>query len=101
MESRKSLKENGKQSSNKRGRSKKLCPNCGRKMKVQFNGLQHCKCGLSWIKSDGYFTRTRDMVFALERRKVGKKIKQCPVIRYRYDSTPEDTPLELWGGEDA
>ena len=34
-------------------------------------------------KDIGYFERTGDMVFALERRKVGKKTKQCPVIRYR------------------
>ena len=65
------------------GRSKKVCPNCGRKMKQQFIGLQHCKCGISWKKDIGYFERTGDMVFALERRKVGKKTKQCPVIRYR------------------
>ncbi|EOS53196.1 chromosome partitioning protein [Lachnospiraceae bacterium MD335] len=67
----------------KKGRSKKVCPNCGRKMKQQFIGLQHCKCGMSWKKDIGYFERTGDMVFALERRKVGKKTKQCPVIRYR------------------
>ena len=67
----------------KKGMSKKVCPNCGRKMKQQFIGLQHCKCGMSWKKDIGYFERTRDMVFALERRKVGKKTKQCPVIRYR------------------
>ena len=66
-----------------KGRSKKVCPNCGRKMKQQFIGLQHCKCGISWKKDIGYFERTGDMVFALERRKVGKKTKQCPVIRYR------------------
>ncbi|MBR0282005.1 MAG: 30S ribosomal protein S6 [Oscillibacter sp.] len=52
-------------------------------MKCQFNGLQHCKCGMSWKKGEGFFERTSDMVFALERRKIGKKIKQCPVIRYR------------------
>lgn len=67
----------------KRGMSKKVCPNCGRKMKQQFIGLQHCKCGMSWKKDIGYFERTGDMVFALERRKIGKKTKQCPVIRYR------------------
>ena len=67
----------------KKGRSKKVCPSCGRKMKCQFNGLQHCKCGMSWKKGEGFFERTSDMAFALERRKIGKKIKQCPVIRYR------------------
>ena len=67
----------------KRGNSNKVCPECGRKMKQQFIGLQHCKCGMSWHKGTGFFERTNDMVFALERRKVGKKIKQCPVIRYR------------------
>ncbi len=67
----------------KKGNSNKVCPNCGRKMKQQFIGLQHCKCGVSWKKGEGFFARSSDMVFALERRKVGKKIKQCPVIRYR------------------
>lgn len=66
-----------------KGRSKKVCPNCGRKMKQQFIGLQHCKCGMSWKKDIGYFERTGDMVFALERRKVGKKTRQCPVIRFK------------------
>ena len=40
-----------------KGRSKKVCPNCGRKMKQQFIGLQHCKCGMSWKKDIGYFER--------------------------------------------
>ena len=55
------------------GASNKACPNCGRKMKQQFPGLQHCRCGMSWKKDIGYFERTPDMVFALERRTVGKK----------------------------
>lgn len=67
----------------KKGRSNKICPNCGRKMKQQFIGLQHCRCGMSWKKGEGFFERSPDMVFALQRRKVGKKVKQCPVIRYR------------------
>jgi len=67
----------------KKGNSNKVCPNCGRKMKQQFIGLQHCECGMSWMKGEGFFERSGNMVFALERRKVGKKIKQCPVIRYR------------------
>ena len=32
------------------GASNKICPKCGRKMKQQFIGLQHCKCGMSWKK---------------------------------------------------
>ena len=32
-------------------------------------------------KDIGFFERTSDMVFALERRTVGKKVKQVPVIR--------------------
>ena len=64
------------------GASNKVCPNCGRKMKQQFIGLQHCKCGMSWKKDIGYFGRSNDMVFALERRVIGKKTKQVPVIRY-------------------
>lgn len=59
------------------------CPECGKKMKQQFIGLYHCKCGVSYLKKTGYFQRTPDMVFALERHKTGNKVKQVPVIRYR------------------
>ena len=48
------------------GASKHICPNCGRKMKQQFIGLFHCKCGTSWKRDIGFFERTPDMVFALE-----------------------------------
>ena len=63
------------------GASNKVCPNCGRKMKQQFIGLQHCRCGMSWKKDIGFFERTPDVAFALERRQIGKKVKQRPVIR--------------------
>ena len=43
------------------GTSNKVCPNCGRKMKQQFIGLQHCRCGMSWKKDIGFFERTPDM----------------------------------------
>ena len=43
------------------GASNKVCPVCGRKMKQQFIGLQHCKCGMSWKKDIGFFERTSDM----------------------------------------
>lgn len=66
-------------------KSGKICPNCGRKMKQQFIGLKHCKCGMSWQRGEGFFERSDDMVFALERRKSGKKVKQHPVIRHRDD----------------
>lgn len=62
---------------------RKVCIRCGRKMKQQFIGLRHCKCGMSWKKDIGFFDRTPDMVFALQRRMVGKKAKQTPMIRYR------------------
>ena len=62
---------------------KRTCPNCGRKMKQQFIGLWHCKCGMSWEKDIGFFERTPDMVFALERRHIGKKIKHVPVIKHK------------------
>ena len=65
------------------GASNKICPNCSRKMKQQFIGLQHCKCGISWKKDIDYFERTADMVFALERRTIGKKTRQFPIIRYK------------------
>ena len=65
------------------GASNKICPNCGHKMKQQFIGLQHCKCGMSWEKDIGFFERTPDMVFALQRQKVGGKMKNVPVIRYK------------------
>lgn len=60
---------------------KRVCPNCGEKMVQQFVGLKHCKCGISWHKDMGYFERTAGMIFALERQRVGKKLKQVPVIR--------------------
>ncbi len=69
------------------GNSNKICPSCGRKMKQQFIGLQHCRCGMSWKKDIGYFERTPNMIFALERHTVGKKVKQLPVIRYKSDLT--------------
>ena len=52
-------------------------------MKQQFIGLQHCRCGISWKRDIGYFERTSDMIFALQRVKVGKKVKQMPVIRIK------------------
>lgn len=63
------------------GKTNKVCPECGRKMKQQFLGLQHCKCGVSWKKDIGFFERLPDMVFALERQTVNGKVKQIPVIR--------------------
>ena len=65
------------------GASKRICPNCGRKMKQQFIGLFHCKCGTSWQRDIGFFERIPDMVFSLERKKVGNKIKQLPTIRHK------------------
>jgi len=69
-------------------RPKRRCASCGRAMKQQFIGLKHCKCGTSWSKADGYFERTSDMVFALQRKvtKKGKnsiRTKQVPIIRYK------------------
>jgi len=71
---------------NKKPNPKPRCPNCNRAMKQQFIGLRHCKCGTSWKKDIGYFERTPDMVFALERHIVKKsknsmKTKQILVIR--------------------
>lgn len=65
------------------GASNKVCPGCGRKMKQQFIGLQHCRCGVSWKKDIGFFERSPDMVFALERRTVNGKVKQMSVIRFK------------------
>lgn len=64
----------------------KICPACGRKMKQQFIGLQHCKCGMSWKRDIGFFERNGDMVFALQRKRIGKKVKQVPVIRSKDDN---------------
>ncbi|MDD2979258.1 MAG: hypothetical protein PHN80_04725 [Hespellia sp.] len=64
------------------GSNSKICPNCGKKMKQQFIGLQHCKCGTSWKKDMGFFERTPDMVFALERKQIGKNVKNVPIIKY-------------------
>lgn len=63
------------------GTSNKICPECGEKMKQQFIGLQHCSCGISWLKGTGYFKRTPSMVFGLQRVKIGKKVKQVPMIK--------------------
>ena len=77
---------------NKKPNPKRRCVNCGKAMKQQFIGLKHCKCGTSWRKDIGYFERTPDMVFALERRVVRKsknsiKAKQFPIIRYKPQKT--------------
>lgn len=61
----------------------KICPECNGKLKQQFMGLYHCKCGISYLKGTGYFQRTPDMIFCLERKTIGKKIKQVPIIRYK------------------
>jgi len=37
---------------------KRKCIRCGRKMKQQFIGLKHCKCGMNWQKGIGYFERS-------------------------------------------
>ena len=81
------------------GATNKICPNCDRKMKQQFIGLQHCKCGVSWMKDTGFFERTTDMKFCLERRKIGKKVKQFPVIRYdeKKESKPVGSPKKCFG----
>lgn len=41
------------------GASKRVCPNCGRKMKQQFIGLFHCKCGTSWKRDIGFLSEPR------------------------------------------
>jgi len=58
-------------------------------MKQQFIGLQHCKCGMSWKKDIGYFQRSSDMIFALQRKTVKGKVKQVPIIRYKSNARPE------------
>ena len=63
------------------GKSNKVCLNCGRKMKQQFIGLQHCKCGMSWKKDIGFFERTPDMVFGLRHNAPGKKPRRMIEIR--------------------
>ncbi len=59
---------------------KRICKKCGRKLKQQFVGVYHCKCGNTRMNGTD-IQRTPDTVFALERRKVGKKVKQVPVVR--------------------
>ncbi len=63
------------------GKNNKICPNCGRKMKQQFIGLQHCRCGMSWKKDIGFFERTADMVFCLQQNKLGRKPKRIIKIK--------------------
>ncbi len=76
------------------GKSNKVCPNCGRKMKCQFNGLQHCECGLSWSRHDGYFERTGDMgywtisvrIHPLQSASCGIK---CTIQKKDQENTPD------------
>jgi hypothetical protein len=73
-------------SNEKRKKVKRRCVSCGKIMKQQFIGLKHCKCGMSWSKERGYFERSSDMVFILERRIVKKskssiKTKQVSAMR--------------------
>ena len=70
---------------------KNLCPRCNRKMKQQFIGLLHCKCGMSYHKDMGYFERTGNMIFSLEKKKIGEKTKQVPVRRDHYEDCKRDT----------
>lgn len=65
--------------------SNKKCPNCGRIMKHQFNDLMHCRCGVSWAPHMGFFRRTSDMTFCLQRKKVGRKTKNLSVIKHKKD----------------
>ena len=76
-----SFSGNRKRNGDRDGSQQQNMPQLRQKMKQQFIGLQHCKCGMSWKKDIGFFERTGDMVFALERQTVGKKVKQVPVIR--------------------
>ncbi len=55
------------------GKSNIICPRCGRSMKQQFIGLQHCKCGMSWKRDVGFFERSPDMVFTLRHNAPGQK----------------------------
>lgn len=50
------------------GKSNEVCPSCGKELKQQFIGLEHCRCGMSWKEDIGFFERTPGMVFVLERR---------------------------------
>ncbi|MDR1702876.1 MAG: hypothetical protein LBR56_08870 [Sporomusaceae bacterium] len=72
----------------KRPHPKRRCINCNSVMRQQFIGLKHCKCGMSWSKSNGYFERSPDMVFALQRVVTKKsknsiRTKQVPIIKYK------------------
>ena len=58
-------------SKEKRTPPKRKGINCRRAIK-QFIGLKLWKCGMSWSKGAGYFERSPDMFFALERKVVKK-----------------------------
>lgn len=72
-----------KQPTQLRKHQKKRCPICGHVMVQCFIGLEHCRCGLTLSKQMGYFERTPDMVFALERKWIGKQQKQASIVRRR------------------
>ena len=38
---------------------------------------------MSYHKDMGYFERTGNMIFELEKKKIGEKTKQVPVIRHK------------------
>jgi len=59
-------------------------------MKQQFIGLQHCKCGMSWKKDVGFFERSSDMVFALQRKAINGKVKQVPIIRHKSETRSDN-----------
>jgi len=53
------------------GKSNKVCPDCGRKIKQQFTGLHHCKCRMSWKKGSGFLKGI--LIWSLPWRKMQKE----------------------------
>lgn len=74
---------------------KRKCKSCGRKMKQQFIGVYHCKCGNTRMNGQD-MERTSETVFALERKQVGQKMKQVPVIRSNEKDVKEEVQLNLY-----
>jgi len=55
----------------------------GNFLALGYNELFETTFGISGRRDIGFFERTPDMVFSLERKKVRNKVKQLPTIHHK------------------
>jgi len=68
---------------------------CGKTMRRQFDDLFNCVCGMSWLESQGYFYRTKDMVVETVTEKVGNQVRERRVIHKKTDAAqPTELPTK-------